>query len=406
MSFEESTIALKRTAPDCFDGERHHKSPVAGSRIARPVGTSTWLIDGRRFMIGLLTLAFALVVSMCLPGSRAEAACSVPNQLANGQVADANAVMGDFNALKNCADSAVAPSGSPAAGNLPVFSGSNTITGGNLSGDCTTAGTLAVTCTRSNGVTLGYFATGTDAGQLTGTVSVNRFNNGTNADGAHFLRGDGIWATVSNGGGGTTGGTPSVRAANIQSSSSGSYTVTWPAGTVAGDVVIIFADHAWSLNNPAGWTVFDNEVGSSANGMVIGKVMTAADISAGSVTITTGGVYNGVLAAVTINGSTMTGLRGPAVFVRSGGGPAAGARLVLSSFIPLPTDLVLVFVGIRAATNITLSSGLTSIASVNAADASGNLARFTGSLELLGLSETATPSAAGSGYYTAILFLR
>lgn len=48
----------------------------------------------------------------------------------------------------------------------------------------------------------GYFATGADAGQLTGTVSVNRFNNGVDANDTHFLRGDGVWAIPAGGGGG------------------------------------------------------------------------------------------------------------------------------------------------------------------------------------------------------------
>ena len=49
-------------------------------------------------------------------------------------------------------------------------------------------------------------ATNIPAGQLTGTVSVNRFNNGTNADATRFLRGDGTWAVPAGGGGGSPGG--------------------------------------------------------------------------------------------------------------------------------------------------------------------------------------------------------
>ena len=51
-------------------------------------------------------------------------------------------------------------------------------------------------------------ATDIPAGQLTGTVSINRFNNGSNADTAHFLRGDGTWAVPGgSGGGGAPAGT-------------------------------------------------------------------------------------------------------------------------------------------------------------------------------------------------------
>lgn len=165
---------------------------------------SGWLnvFDRHRLGARLLILAFTVALGAVVPTGPAKAACTVPNSISNGQVADATAVMSNFNALKGCVDSAIAPSGSPAAGNLPVFSGSNTITSGNLSGDCTTAGSLAVTCTRTNGTSFGPLATGTDAGQLTGTVSVNRFNNGTNADATHFLRGDGTWATPLGGTGG------------------------------------------------------------------------------------------------------------------------------------------------------------------------------------------------------------
>jgi hypothetical protein len=150
----------------------------------------------------LMALAVALAVALLWPVAPAQAACTLPHAITNGQVADATAVMGNFNALKGCADSAVTPTGTPAAGNLATFSSSGTITGANLSGDCTTAGTTAVTCTKSNGTALGPLATSTDASQLTGTVSVSRFDNGTNADSAHFLRGDGIWAPASGGSGG------------------------------------------------------------------------------------------------------------------------------------------------------------------------------------------------------------
>jgi len=60
-----------------------------------------------RMVIRLLALALAITLSMFALTGRAEAACTVPNSITNGQVADATAVMGNFNALKGCADSNV-----------------------------------------------------------------------------------------------------------------------------------------------------------------------------------------------------------------------------------------------------------------------------------------------------------
>jgi len=163
------------------------------------------IIERHRLKIRLMVLTLTLTLAALFATSPAEAACTVPNQITNGQPADATVVMGNFNAIKDCADAAVTPSGTPAAGNLTVFSGPKSVASGDLSGDCTTSGGLAVTCTKTNGAALGYFATGTDAAQLTGTISVNRFNNGINANTDRFLRGDGTWALPPSGGGGGSG---------------------------------------------------------------------------------------------------------------------------------------------------------------------------------------------------------
>src|SRR5690242_11215875 len=109
------------------------------------------LVERRAVVVRLVLITFALALITTLPASRAEAACSVPNQINNGQTADATAVMDNFNALKDCVNLNVSPSGTPVAGNLPVFSTTNTITSGNLSGDCSTSGTLSVVCTKTNG---------------------------------------------------------------------------------------------------------------------------------------------------------------------------------------------------------------------------------------------------------------
>jgi hypothetical protein len=56
-----------------------------------------------RNLIGLVLLAAAALAY----ASPADATCTVPNQLTNGQIADATAVMGNFNALANCAGTGV-----------------------------------------------------------------------------------------------------------------------------------------------------------------------------------------------------------------------------------------------------------------------------------------------------------
>lgn len=55
----------------------------------------------------------------------------------------------------------VITTGVPASGNLTKFSGVTSITNGDLSGDCTTSGTLAINCTKTAGTNFGALATAT-----------------------------------------------------------------------------------------------------------------------------------------------------------------------------------------------------------------------------------------------------
>jgi hypothetical protein len=103
-----------------------------------------------------ITHAFFWGIALFYSGP-AFAQCTVPNVIANGQVADASKVMDNFTAVAGCADAGVKPTGAPQAGSIAVFSGSQTVTGSNLTGDVTTSGGTATTLSNT-GVTAGTYA--------------------------------------------------------------------------------------------------------------------------------------------------------------------------------------------------------------------------------------------------------
>ena len=114
----------------------------------------TQVIKPRKAIAGII-VAGAFAVSTSAFGQ-----CIVPNTLTNGQIADASEVMDNFNAVAQCADdaadAAVKPSGTPQAGQIAVFTGDDTVAGGNLTGDVTTSGGT-VTTLATTGVTAGTY---------------------------------------------------------------------------------------------------------------------------------------------------------------------------------------------------------------------------------------------------------
>lgn len=165
------------------------------------------------------------------------------------------------------------------------------------------------------------------------------------------------WATTGSGTGITlssVGNPPTIRGTGIQASSATSYTVNWPTGTVSGDFAVIMCGHGWSASTPSGWTSNDNQAGSGWNGAVFSKTLTSGDISAGHVTVSFAGSFDGVIAIITFVGGT-AGIR-ETDFNRnaSGGGTVSGPA---TSSSVVTTDMCLYFGSARSAATCTVNRG-------------------------------------------------
>lgn len=142
----------------------------------------------------------------------------------------------------------VTTTGTPANGKLAKFSGATSITNGDLSGDCTTAGTLAITCTKTNGAAFGTAATAS-----TGTSGATLpLNNGANSESGPWTFNAGLVFGNQTAAFGTTG-------TGVQ----GAWTHT--DNTTAAGTVALGIEHVWGAvtdTTPTNAIAITNEVGS------------------------------------------------------------------------------------------------------------------------------------------------
>ncbi|HTF69540.1 MAG TPA: hypothetical protein VK638_43365, partial [Edaphobacter sp.] len=224
-----------------------------------------------------------------------------------------------------------------------------------------------------------------------------------------FGSGDSVvasWVTTNATPGGITLGTagaasPLIRGTGIQASSASSYTVSWPSGTVAGDLAVILVGHGFGVATPSGWTSADNSTGSNWNGAVFSKVLTSGDITAGAVTVNVAGSFDGVVAIVTFVGGT-AGIR-EADVQRNGTG--SSSITLNTSGAVLSTDTCIYFGSNRGASTDTVNRGTLQQQANDSSSASGAL--YTESITSGGATTAIFGySSAGSGNYQAIVVVK
>lgn len=140
-----------------------------------------------------------------------------------------------------------------AAANFWLGNGSSVATAVALSGDCALSNAGAITCTKTNAVSFGYFATGTDAANLTGAIASARLSGaytgvtGLGTLGADLLFTDGLYDIGKSG---------LTRPRNIFASGTGTF-----GGTVTGTQGIFTGGTAISLSS-AGADILDSTTGN------------------------------------------------------------------------------------------------------------------------------------------------
>ena len=212
-----------------------------------------------------------------------------------------------------------------------------------------------------------------------------------------YIYHSGSWHLVgSSGGGGST--TPTVRGNAMNTFNSSGVTISFPTGTIAGDLVVVCVGHGYGNSTPAGWTQLDNLSGTNFNGGAFYRIMSASDITTGNVSVSFSGTYNGVYSITTFTAGTFNKVV-PATNAGSArNGSGSSSVTVSTDGTPYPSDTMLYFGSNRGGSTNTVSLGALLHSATDGSQASG-VTNSGSPASYGGVAPVFSYSSAGSGNY-------
>jgi hypothetical protein len=132
--------------------------------------------------------------------------------------------------------------------------------------------------------------------------------------------------------------------------------------------MLLFTGHGFAPNALSGWEPLDYGAGTNWNGAFWIKILTASDITTGSVTITYAGSFNGVRAAIVFQG-TPSCIR---AYETLRNGTGSTTRSITTDATPRAGDYAIAFGSARVTGACTCNVGA-QLRQVNASNASGVL---------------------------------
>ena len=203
--------------------------------------------------------------------------------------------------------------------------------------------------------------------------------------------------------GGDPAVTPQIRGSSLTVNASGSsITIPIPAGAVAGDTIFAFVSGGYTPSLMSGYTNVNFLTGTNWNGRIQSKVLTSADIAAGTQTYSFNNTYSSSIWLVVMVGSV--GVR--SVEATRNGGGATTRTVSEADTTPQVGDLLLFFGSTRrlSTTVVTLNRGTADTDNMMASNVAAR--GFREVLATAG-SQSAIVSytPAGNGDYQALLVL-